>query len=78
MSGANIKAGLQKKLGFRSVAYGPDDKSNKVETGPATWIGDRVSFMPKSSIGEGTIVGAGSIVTKNFPLSQLLPGIQLN
>ena len=35
------------------------------ETGPHVWLGRRVLAMPNLHIGEGSIVGAGSVVTKS-------------
>ena len=31
------------------------------------WCGDRVIVLPGVTIGEGTIIGAGSIVTRDIP-----------
>ncbi|NET01106.1 MAG: CatB-related O-acetyltransferase [Sphaerospermopsis sp. SIO1G1] len=70
MNFANMQVTLQNKLGFTSV-HGIGEKVN---IGNATWIGDRVTFLPGSSIGDGCIVGAGSIVTKQFPAFQVIAG----
>ena len=39
---------------------------NKVVISPACWIGDNVVMLPKTRLGAGCVVGAGSVVTK-FP-----------
>ena len=31
------------------------------------WIGDKVSILPNVTIGESSIIGANSVVTKNVP-----------
>ena len=31
------------------------------------WIGDKVTILPDVEIGQGTIVGANSVVTKSIP-----------
>ena len=43
-------------------------KSNgKVEIGNAVWIGDSVIVLPNVKIGDGAVIGAGSVVTKSIP-----------
>lgn len=66
----NMQVTLQNNLGLASVHGLPET----VGIGNATWVGDRVTFLPGSSIGDGCIVGAGSIVTKQFPAFQVLAG----
>lgn len=31
------------------------------------WIGDKVTILPNVTIGEGSVIGANSVVTKNIP-----------
>ena len=38
------------------------------------WFGDRVFIMPGVTIGDGVVVGAGSIVTKDLPTNSLAVG----
>lgn len=35
--------------------------------GDNVWIGGNVSVMPGVKIGDNTVIGAGSVVTKNIP-----------
>jgi len=42
-------------------------KKEKVVIGDDVWIGERVIIMPGKSIGRSSIIGAGSVVTKNIP-----------
>lgn len=48
----------------------PDDRalhSLPILIGNNVWIGEMTSILPGVSIGDGSIIGAGSIVTKNIP-----------
>jgi lipopolysaccharide O-acetyltransferase len=38
------------------------------------WIGESVSILPGVTIGEGTIVGANSVVTKSLPANVIAVG----
>ena len=42
--------------------------------GKNVWIGDKVTILPGVSIGEGTIVGANSVVTKSLPAYSVCVG----
>lgn len=39
------------------------------------WIGDKVTICPNVNIGEGAVVGANSVVTKNIPPFSMACGI---
>lgn len=39
------------------------------------WFGDRVFVMPGVTIGDGVVIGAGSIVTKNIPSNSIAVGV---
>jgi acetyltransferase-like isoleucine patch superfamily enzyme len=47
-------------------------KPVKIERG--VWIGTRAIIMPGVSIGEGSIIGAGAVVTKSCPPGTILAG----
>jgi len=70
MDYVNIQISLQNELGFTSVS----GKAGEVNIGHSSWVGDRVIFLPDSSVGNGSVVGAGSIVTKKFPPYQIIAG----
>ena len=42
--------------------------------GENCWIGARVFICPGVSIGEGSVVAANSVVTKNFPPCSVIGG----
>lgn len=45
-----------------------------ITIGNNVWIGADVSILPGVSIGDNTIIGAGSVVTKNIPASVIAVG----
>lgn len=46
-----------------------------VVIGNNCWFGDRVFIMPGVRIGDGVVIGAGSIVTKDIPPNSIAVGI---
>jgi virginiamycin A acetyltransferase len=70
MSFPNMQVNLQNKLGFKPI----NGFSEQVTIDDCSWIGDRVTFLPGSSIGIGSVVGANSVVTKQFPPFQIIAG----
>ena len=49
--------------------------SSPIIIGKNCWFGDRVSIMPGVTIGDGVVVGAGSIVTKDIQSNSLAVGV---
>lgn len=45
-----------------------------IEIGDNVWIGEKVCILPNVKIGDGAIIGAGSIVTKNVPAKAVVAG----
>lgn len=48
--------------------------SSPVVIGDNCWIGEKVSILPGVNIGSGTILGAGSVVTKSLPKNVIAAG----
>ena len=45
-----------------------------VDIGEGVWLGTQVIVLPGVSIGQGAIIGAGSVVTRNVPAYQIWAG----
>jgi len=59
-------ASTKKLLGYTKIG--------KIDIGENCFIGDSVTILPNVSIGANSIVGAGSVVTKDIPLSSVAAG----
>jgi acetyltransferase-like isoleucine patch superfamily enzyme len=51
------------------------EEIHRVEIGNDVWIGTKVIIMGGVKIGDGAIIGAGSIVTKDIPDSAIAVGV---
>lgn len=51
------------------------DSSFRVKIGDRAWIGPNVIILPGVNIGEGAVIAAGSVVTKNVPDFAIVGGI---
>jgi len=62
------------KLGAESIPY--DEKLNikSVEINENVWIGGNVLLLPGAKLGEGVIVGAGSVIAKEIPPYSIVIG----
>jgi len=49
-------------------------KNKRITIEDDVWIGSRVTLLPGITIGKGSIVGAGSVVTKNVPPYSIMGG----
>lgn len=57
----NLQVHLNNQLGIQA-----EDKTKKdIHIGNNVWIGDNVILLPGIKVGDGAIIGAGSIVTKD-------------
>lgn len=50
------------------------DYSKPVEIGDNVWIGMNAAILPGVSIGNNSIIGSGSVVTKNIPENEIWVG----
>ncbi len=67
---ANMQERLQKDCGFKT--YG--ELKGSIKLGHCSWIGDNVIVLPGVTVGEGAVIGAGSIVTKEVPPCSIAVG----
>lgn len=86
MDGAAITIGSHVFIGPNFGAYTaqhplvPGQRNNGLERalpitiGDNCWIGGDVSIMPGVTIGEGCVIGAGSLVTKDIPAGYVAMG----
>jgi acetyltransferase-like isoleucine patch superfamily enzyme len=56
------------------IPYDEHDLIEPVEIGDFVWIGANVSIMPGVSVGEGAVLGGGSVVTKDVPKYAVMGG----
>ena len=47
----------------------------KIKIEDDVWIGSNVIILPNINIGKGSIIGAGSVVTKNIPEYSVAVGV---
>jgi lipopolysaccharide O-acetyltransferase len=89
LAGANIIIGndvlVASDVTIASENHGINPESNKtymkqdLETAPVLignncWIGDKVIILPGVKIGDGCVVGAGAVVTKDIPSYSIAVG----
>jgi maltose O-acetyltransferase len=76
-TGSNVSIGPEATiltLGHdpRSATF--EDRGGDVVIGDRVWIGYRAIVLPGVTIGEGAVVGAGSVVTKNVEPYAIMAG----
>jgi acetyltransferase-like isoleucine patch superfamily enzyme len=84
-----LTIGCRTLIGFESVlltyTHSLDEETASVsltdfvaqptEIGDGCWIGTRVIVLPGLSVGSGSIVGAGAVVTKTVPAGTVAGGV---
>ena len=51
------------------------EEERPVYIGNDVWIGDRVLILPGVHIGDGSIIAAGAVVTKDVPPHSIVAGV---
>jgi maltose O-acetyltransferase len=57
------------------MVYQGDDIKKEVVINDDVWIGARVTILPGITIGKGSIIAAGSVVTKDIPQYSIVGGV---
>jgi len=57
-----------------AIPYGFKDQNAKVTIHDFVWMGANVSVLPGVEIGEGVVIGMGSVVTKDCPPLSIVAG----
>ena len=52
-----------------------DTAERPVTIGNDVWLGRRVIIMPGVNIGDGCVIGAGAVVTKDIPAYSVAAGV---
>lgn len=68
--GANLQLALQRRVGAASRV-----RASPVEIGHNCWIGDRVIVLAGSTIGDGSVIAAGSVVRGDIPPFSIAAGV---
>ncbi len=77
----NVSVGMESL--FLTVSHrigSPEFRGGETDTRPihvrkGAWIGARVTVLPGATIGNGTVVGSGSVVTGDLPSNVLAAGV---
>lgn len=64
----------RKETPNKDCTFKPEFKSSPITIGDNVWIGTRAIVLKGVSIGEGSIIGAGSIVTNDIPPYSIAAG----
>lgn len=69
------KANLQAKFATEFFKQSLDLVKDEINIGHNVWIGDSVIILPNVKIGNGAVIGAGAVVTKNIPDFAIAVGV---
>ena len=62
----NMQHYFQKRI-MKSNVMVAEQYRDLIHIGHGSWIGDSVIILPGASVGNGAVIGAGSIITKEIP-----------
>lgn len=57
-----------------TIPYGPEYELRPVVVGKGVWLGDSVMVLPGANIGDGCVIGAGSVVSGHIPSYSVAAG----
>ena len=63
---------LQKMIGSSDVR---PSKAGRIIIGNACWLGDNCTVLRDVHVGDGAVIGAGAVVTKDVPPFSIVAGI---
>ena len=76
--GDNALIGHSVTIATLNHDYNPENRAsitpNPVKIGKNVWIGSDSTILPGVEIGDGAIIGAGSVVTKSIPANTIAAG----
>ena len=76
--GASSLIGHNTTIATLNHDFNPDKRANlhpsPVKIGKNVWIGSDSTILPGVEIGDGAVIGAGSIVTKDIPANSIAVG----
>ncbi len=75
LSSSPIFTEKQNALGVSWISENKFEEIKKVEIGNDVWIGTRVTVMGGVKIGNGAVIAAGAIVTKDVPAYAIVAGV---
>ncbi|MFW5883436.1 MAG: acyltransferase [Verrucomicrobiota bacterium] len=76
-TGANVSIGPEASLltlGHDPASPDFGDRGGPIQVGDRVWIGYRAIVLPGVQIGEGAVVGAGAVVTRDVPAFSIVAG----
>jgi acetyltransferase-like isoleucine patch superfamily enzyme len=68
---ANMQRNMHRENGFIDLS----EYKGNVDIGHACWFGDNIEVLSGVKIGNGVVIGAGSIVTKDIPDYSIAVGV---
>ncbi|HET7573700.1 MAG TPA: CatB-related O-acetyltransferase [Solirubrobacterales bacterium] len=71
MDRAAVQLGMHDRLGWGSMVADVEP----VRIGHATWIGDNVTLLPGVTVGNGAVLAAGAVVTRDVAAFAIAAGV---
>ncbi len=71
MTYPNLQVALSRRYGFTNL----EKSAGPIIIGNNVWVGDGVTVLSEVEVGDGAVVGAGSVVTKKIPPFAVAHGV---